>query len=96
MRASIRPGTGQTFTEGELTTRPPVGMAFRPDTIIWAEPSALLLYFYRRTALWPNVVRGNLTAGHALTAIGANLVGALLLGLLALRSFHREEVIFRN
>ncbi|MPY66913.1 ABC transporter permease [Deinococcus sp. SDU3-2] len=43
-----------------------------------------------------DVVRGNLTAGHALTAIGANLVGTLLLGLLALRSFHREEVIFRN
>ncbi|WP_027459557.1 ABC transporter permease [Deinococcus murrayi] len=43
-----------------------------------------------------DVVRGNLTAGHALSAIGANLLGALLLGLLALRSFHREEVIFRN
>lgn len=43
-----------------------------------------------------DVVRGNLTAGHALTAIGANLLGTLLLGLLALRSFHREEVIFRN
>ncbi len=60
-------GTGDriqwTFTNGELTTRPPAGMAFRPDTIIWAEPSALLLYFYRRTALWPNVVRGNLIAG---------------------------------
>lgn len=60
-------GTGDrmqwTFTEGELTTQPPAGSAFRPDTIIWAEPSALLLYFYRRTALWPNVLRGNLLAG---------------------------------
>jgi sodium transport system permease protein len=43
-----------------------------------------------------DIVRGNLTAPHALTAIGANLLGALLLGLLALRSFNREEVIFRN
>jgi hypothetical protein len=52
-----------TFTDGELATRPPAGAAFRPDTIIWAEPSALLLYFYRRTASWPNVLRGNLIAG---------------------------------
>ncbi|WP_051935432.1 ABC transporter permease [Deinococcus sp. YIM 77859] len=43
-----------------------------------------------------NTVRGNLTAAHALTAIAANLCGALLIGLLALRSFGREEVIFRN
>ena len=60
-------GTGErvqwTFTDGELTTRPPAGIAFRPDTIVWAEPSSLLLYFYRRTALWPNVLRGNLIAG---------------------------------
>ena len=60
-------GTGErlqwTFTDGVLTTRPPAGAVFRPDTIIWAEPSALLLYFYRRTGLWSNVVRGNLLAG---------------------------------
>ncbi|GAA5512560.1 ABC transporter permease protein NatB [Deinococcus carri] len=43
-----------------------------------------------------DTVRGNLTAGHVLTAIAANLLGALLAGLLALRSFGREEVIFRN
>ncbi|GBF05424.1 ABC transporter [Deinococcus aerius] len=43
-----------------------------------------------------DTVRGNLSAGHALTAIGANLLGALLVGLLARRSFGREEVIFRN
>ncbi|EYB69741.1 ABC transporter [Deinococcus phoenicis] len=43
-----------------------------------------------------DTVRGNLSTGHALTAIAANLIGALLVGLLALRSFGREEVIFRN
>lgn len=43
-----------------------------------------------------DTVRGTVTAGHALSAIAANLVGALLLGLLARRSFGREEVIFRN
>ncbi|MEW6421171.1 MAG: ABC transporter permease, partial [Deinococcota bacterium] len=43
-----------------------------------------------------DTVRGNLTATHVLTAIAANLIGALLVGLLALRSFGREEVIFRN
>lgn len=43
-----------------------------------------------------DIVKGTITAGHALSAIAANLVGALLLGVLALRSFGREEVIFRN
>jgi uncharacterized protein (TIGR03083 family) len=52
-----------TFVDGDLTTRPPGGAAFRPDTIIWAEPSALLLYLYRRTDLWSNVLRGNMLAG---------------------------------
>ncbi len=70
-------GTGDrlqhTFTDGVLTTRPEAGVPFRPDTIIWAEPSALLLYFYRRTGLWSNAVRGSLLAGgrrpdRALTA----------------------------
>ncbi len=51
------------FTNGALTTRPDAGVAFRPDTIIWAEPSALLLYFYRRTGLVPNALRGTLIAG---------------------------------
>ena len=60
-------GTGDrlqwTFTDGALMARPPIGVPFRPDTIIWGEPSALLLYFYRRTGLWSNVARGNLMAG---------------------------------
>nr|WP_226991331.1 ABC transporter permease [Deinococcus gobiensis] len=43
-----------------------------------------------------DTVRGSVTAGHTLTAALANLVGAALLGLLARRSFSREEVIFRN
>lgn len=43
-----------------------------------------------------DIVKGTITPGHALSAIAANLVGALLLGALALRSFGREEVIFRN
>jgi len=43
-----------------------------------------------------DIVRGQLTTAHALAAIGSNLLGALVLGLLALRSFGREEVIFRN
>ncbi|GGR43460.1 ABC transporter [Deinococcus seoulensis] len=41
-------------------------------------------------------VRGAAVPSHALIAIGANLLAALLLSLLALRSFGREEVIFRN
>ena len=60
-------GTGRrmqwTFTDGALATRPPEGATFRPDTIVWAEPSALLLYFFRRTGLWSNAVRGDLLAG---------------------------------
>lgn len=47
-----------TFTEGELATRPSAGTPFRSHTIAWAEPSSLLLYCHRRTALWPNVLRG--------------------------------------
>lgn len=43
-----------------------------------------------------DTVRGSVTAGHTLTATAANLVGAALLGLVARRSFGREEVIFRN
>lgn len=43
-----------------------------------------------------DTVRGSVTVGHTLTAALANLVGAALLGLLARRSFSREEVIFRN
>lgn len=43
-----------------------------------------------------DTVRGNLTPGHALTAIASNLLGAGLASLLARRSFGREEVIFRN
>ncbi|GHF29334.1 ABC transporter [Deinococcus metalli] len=42
------------------------------------------------------IVRGTVTAAHVLLAMAANLVGTVLLGLLALRSFGREEVIFRN
>lgn len=42
------------------------------------------------------LVRGAVVAPHVLAAILANLVGAALLGVLALRSFNREEVIFRN
>ncbi len=60
-------GTGErmqwTIADGSLTTVPPAVATFRPDTIIWAEPSALLLYFYRRTGLVTNVVRGRLIAG---------------------------------
>mgnify|MGYP007116568739 CR=1 FL=1 len=43
-----------------------------------------------------DIVKGTITPGHALTAITVNLIGTLLLALLALRSFGREEVIFRN
>lgn len=43
-----------------------------------------------------DIVRGSATLGHTLLAIAANLVGALVLGWLAWRSFGREEVIFRN
>ena len=60
-------GTGErlqwTFTDGVLTCHPPEGERYRPDTIVWAEPAALLLYLYRRTPLWPNVLRGALLAG---------------------------------
>lgn len=42
------------------------------------------------------IVRGQIIGTHVLTAIAVNLVVAVLLGLLALRSFGREEVIFRN
>ncbi|PNY82482.1 ABC transporter permease [Deinococcus koreensis] len=42
------------------------------------------------------LVRGVVAPPHILPAILANLVGAALLGALALRSFNREEVIFRN
>ncbi len=42
------------------------------------------------------LVRGNLNGSHILLSIGANLIGAALFSLLALRSFNREEVIFRN
>ena len=42
------------------------------------------------------VVRGSIVAEHVLAATLANLIGAAVLGLLALRSFNREEVIFRN
>jgi len=43
-----------------------------------------------------DTVRGSVDAGHAALSIAGNLLGALLLGALALRSFGREEVIFRN
>ncbi|MFC4637275.1 ABC transporter permease [Deinococcus hohokamensis] len=43
-----------------------------------------------------DTVRGAVTLPHVLLAVAANLLGALLLGALALRSFKREEVIFRN
>lgn len=43
-----------------------------------------------------DIVRGSATLPHTLLAVAANLVGALLLGWLAWRSFGREEVIFRN
>ncbi|MFC4425887.1 ABC transporter permease [Deinococcus navajonensis] len=43
-----------------------------------------------------DTVRGAVTFPHVLLAVGANLLGALLLGMVALRSFRREEVIFRN
>lgn len=43
-----------------------------------------------------DIVKGTITPGHVLTAIAVNLIGTLLLALLALRSFGREEVIFRN
>ncbi|MBB5362006.1 sodium transport system permease protein [Deinococcus humi] len=43
-----------------------------------------------------NIVKGAAQADQILLAILANLIGAALLSLLALRSFGREEVIFRN
>ncbi len=43
-----------------------------------------------------NIVKGAAQTEQILLAIGANLIGAALLSLLALRSFGREEVIFRN
>lgn len=43
-----------------------------------------------------DIVRGTATGQHVLMATLANLLGAALLGLLARRSFGREEVIFRN
>ena len=43
-----------------------------------------------------DVVKGQITPGHTLAAVLANLLGAALLGALAWRSFGREEVIFRN
>ncbi|GGK16018.1 ABC transporter [Deinococcus malanensis] len=43
-----------------------------------------------------DTVRGAVTAPHVLLAMLANLLGALILSVLALRSFNREEVIFRN
>ncbi|WP_221090386.1 ABC transporter permease [Deinococcus aquaedulcis] len=43
-----------------------------------------------------DAVRGTPDAGHVLLAMGVNLLGAALLALFALRSFGREEVIFRN
>jgi sodium transport system permease protein len=42
------------------------------------------------------IVKGSAGAAHILTAILSNLIAAVLLSLLALRSFGREEVIFRN
>lgn len=43
-----------------------------------------------------DTVKGQVTPGHALLAVGANLLGAALLGVFAWRCFGREEVIFRN
>ncbi|CAM3550611.1 ABC transporter permease [Deinococcus frigens] len=43
-----------------------------------------------------NIVKGAAQPSQILLAILANLIGAALLSLLALRSFGREEVIFRN
>lgn len=43
-----------------------------------------------------NIVKGTAQTDQILIAILANLIGAALLSLLALRSFGREEVIFRN
>ncbi|MFC3834605.1 MULTISPECIES: ABC transporter permease [Deinococcus] len=42
------------------------------------------------------IVRGSVNGVHVLLAIAANLIGTVLLGLLARRSFGREEIIFRN
>ncbi|WP_188901411.1 ABC transporter permease [Deinococcus aerophilus] len=42
------------------------------------------------------IVKGSAGTAHILTAILSNLIVAVLLSLLALRSFGREEVIFRN
>lgn len=43
-----------------------------------------------------DVVKGQITLPHTLLCVAANLLGTLLLGWLAWRSFGREEVIFRN
>ncbi|WP_291426655.1 ABC transporter permease [Deinococcus sp.] len=43
-----------------------------------------------------DTVKGSITVGHTLSAVAGNLLGALLCGWLALKSFGREEVIFRN
>lgn len=42
------------------------------------------------------LVKGNVNPTHALLSMVSNVVAAILLSLLALRSFGREEVIFRN
>lgn len=43
-----------------------------------------------------DVVRGTVNSGHLLLSVAANLIGAALMVALAMRSFGREEVIFRN
>lgn len=43
-----------------------------------------------------DVLKGEVSWSFILTAVIANLVGTLIASLLALRSFQREEVIFRN
>ncbi|MEF2279695.1 ABC transporter permease [Deinococcus sp. YIM 134068] len=73
---------------------PAVLLQFSDFLTLGSAPYALPLFGSMLAIL--DTVRGSLTAGHALAAIGANLLGALVLGLLAWRSFGREEVIFRN
>lgn len=43
-----------------------------------------------------DTVKGTVTTPHALLAILGNLLGALLVSMVARRSFGREEIIFRN
>jgi sodium transport system permease protein len=43
-----------------------------------------------------DTVKGSSEPAHAALAIAGNLAGTALFSLLALRSFGREEVIFRN